>query len=82
MLPVPSPLMATWAPHFYSTRYRTICSKQLKILSNALHMTFMVRGDGSVCIQDTHIPTALLKATRASTPFRRVLGRVTDFSSI
>jgi hypothetical protein len=82
ILPFPAPLMATWALHFYGTRYQKICSKHLKRLIKSLHVTFMGRGEGSVCILDTHIPVAMLKSTTASTPFRRISGRVTDFSSI
>ena len=82
ILPFPAPLMATWALHFYGTRYQNICSKHLKTLLKSLHVTFMGRGEGSVCILDTHIPVAMLKSTTASTPFRRISGRVTEFSSI
>jgi hypothetical protein len=39
------------------------------------------QGDGSICIHGTHNPNAALKATRASTPFRRVSGRVVDLSA-
>jgi len=56
--------------------------QHVKILSRSFQMTLMVRGDGSVCIQDTHIPGAVLEATRASTPFGRVSGRVIEFRSI
>jgi hypothetical protein len=82
LLPFPSLLIATWDPHVYGTRYQNICSKQLKKVLTALRMDFMGRGDGSVCIQDAHTAVAVLKATRASTPFCRVSGRVTDFNSI
>ena len=82
MLPFPAPLMATGALHLFGTKYQKICSKQLKILLNSLHVTFMGRGEGSVCIVDTHMPVAMLKSTTASIPFCRILGRVTDFSNI
>jgi hypothetical protein len=82
LLPFPSLLIATWAPHVYGTRYQNIYSKQLNELLTAFWMNFMGRGNGSVCIQDAHTSVAVLKATRASTPFCRVSGRVADFSSI
>ena len=55
-MPFPAHLMATWALQFYGTRHQNICPKQLKIQSKPPHVTFMGRGEGFVCIPDTHVP--------------------------